>query len=336
MLAAFVTGREKVEVREAPVPSPGPGEVMLRVRVCGICGSDLHFYHGQLPAAHNVPVGHEFSGEVARLGDGVSGFTEGQRVVAEPVGRCGECVYCRTGRYHLCPGRTLLGTFVPGGMAEYVCVPAAAVYPLPDDLDLEVGALAEPLAVAVHGLHIVDLKIGERVLVMGSGAIGLLTIMAARAAGAGQVVATYRHEHQGQAALAAGADRILKDDQAGELGSDAIDVAVETVGGGAPTLTQATGIVRAGGRVSLLGVFTQPVPFNALAVALREVSIVGGITYCRPGQQSDFDVALSILRADPERARAIITHHFPLAEAASAFATAADKKSGSLKVHVAP
>ncbi len=334
MTAAFCAGKEKIEVRETAVPAPAAGEALLRVRACGICGSDLHFYHGHLPAMPNVSPGHEFAGEIAQLGEGVSGFEVGQRVVVEPVKSCRECAYCRTGQYQICSRRVLLGTFAPGGLADYVCVPAYTLYPLPDSLDFELGALVEPLAVAVHGLHSVDLSMGERVLVLGSGTIGLLSVLAARAAGAGDVIATYRHEHQGQAALACGASRVLKADDIGGLEKERIDVVVETVGGGAPTLAQALGIARPGGRVSVLGLFTQPVQINALALMLNEVRIVGGITYCRPGQHSDFDVSLRILQSEPERARAIITHRFPLEGAAEAFATAADKSSGSLKVQV--
>jgi 2-desacetyl-2-hydroxyethyl bacteriochlorophyllide A dehydrogenase len=332
MTAAFLTGKESIEVRETDVPSPGPGEVLVRVRACGICGTDLHYYHGAFPSLPSVPPGHEYAGEIAELGEGVSGFEAGQRVAVEPLRNCRECVSCRTGNYHLCSKRVLGGAMAPGALAEYVTVPAYGLYPLPDGLDFELGALAEPLAVAVHGLHIVGLGMGERVLVMGSGTIGLLSIIAARAAGAGEVVATYRHEHQGEAALAVGAARIVKADEVG--GEKGFDVVIETIGGNAPTLGQALGTVRSGGRISVLGVFTQATEMNALMLILKEVSIVGGITYCRPGRHSDFDVALRILQSDPEQARAVITHRFPLAEAGRAFATAADKSSGSLKVQV--
>src|SRR5439155_10870520 len=108
---------------------------------------------------------------------------EGQRVVVEPIRRCQECAFCRTGRYHLCPKHMLLGTFAPGGLAEYVSVPAYTLYPLPDHLDFELGALVEPMAVAVHGVHLVILAVGERVLVLGSGTIGLFSVIAAKAAG---------------------------------------------------------------------------------------------------------------------------------------------------------
>ncbi|HET8944255.1 MAG TPA: zinc-binding dehydrogenase, partial [Dehalococcoidia bacterium] len=302
----------------------------------GICGTDLHFYNGQLPSMATVSPGHEFCGEVAEVGEGVTGFAAGDRVVVEPIRSCRECAYCRTGQYQICPKHVLLGTFIPGGLAEYVCVPSYALYALPDELDWELGALVEPLAVGVHGLHIAEVAMGERVLVMGSGAIGVLSVLAAKAAGAGEVIATYRHEHQGQAALAAGADRILKDGETAGLEKEGIDVVVETVGGTAPTLAQALGIVRPGGRISVLGLFTQPVQLNALGLMLKEVKMSGGLTYCRPGQHSDFDTALSILRAHPDKARAIISHRFKLADAAQAFATAADKSTGAIKVQVSP
>ena len=331
--AAFCTAKKTIEVRETDDPQPGPGEVLVRVRQCGICGTDLHFYNGHLPPSP-ASLGHEFTGEVAALGEGVEGFAEGDRVAVEPIGACQTCSYCRSGHYNLCRARVLLGAYHPGGLAEYIAVPAYALYALPDKIDFETGALAEPLAVCVHGLHLVGLEAGERVLVLGSGTIGLFSVLAARQFGASEVIATYRHDHQGEAAEALGATRILKDSELASLKRGSVDVVVETVGGSAPTLGQGLGLVRSGGRVSVLGLFTQPVQLDALSLMRNEITVTGGITYCRPGQQSDFDVALGIIAADPERVRRVITHRFPLDDAGSAFATAADKKQGSLKVHI--
>jgi L-iditol 2-dehydrogenase len=334
MLAAYSGGKGKIEVREAPVPSPGPGEVLLRVRACGICGSDLHFYRGELPMPPTVSPGHEFAGEVVEVGDGVEGFGPGRRVVAEPLRVCRRCSHCRTGNHQLCPRRVLLGTFAPGGLAEYVCVPDYTLYPLPDALDFELGALVEPLAVVVHGLHLVDLAFGDRVAILGCGTIGVMTALAARALGAAEIAVTYRYEHQARAALAAGATRAVPANDVSSLSTEKPDVVVETVGGHADTLGQAVGLVRPGGRVSILGLFTGPVQVNALAMMLNEVRTAGAITYCRSRRLTDFEAALRIIEADPERARGIITHRFPLSDAAEAFATAADKSSGSLKVQV--
>ena len=336
MLAAFSGGKGKIEVKDTPVPAPGAGELLLRVRACGICGSDLHFYRGELPALPTMSLGHEFAGEVTEVGAGVQGIASGQRVVVEPWRTCRECSYCRTGSYHLCPKRVLLGTFAPGGLAEYVTVPDYTLYSLPDALDYELAALVEPLAVAVHGLHLVDLSLGERVVILGSGSIGVMAALAARALGAAEVIVTYRYEHQAKAALAAGATRAVQAEEAAGLVSEKPDVVVETVGGRADTFNQAIGLVRLGGRVSVLGLFTGSVQVNALTLMLNEVRATGGITYCRRGRHSDFDVALRMIEADPERARGVISHRFPLGEADEAFRTAADKSTASLKVQVHP
>ena len=331
--AAFCTAKETMEVRQTDDPTPGPGEVLLRVRQCGICGTDLHFYHGDLPQSP-TSLGHEFSGEIAAVGEGVTRFSAGDRVAVEPVRSCRVCDYCRSGRYHLCKSRILIGSYYNGALADYIAVPEYALYTLPDTVDFEVGALTEPLAVAVHGVHIVGLKARERVLVLGSGTIGLFSVLVARHFGASEIIATYRHEQQGRAALAMGATSIVHDGETDGIKKFRMDVVVETIGGRQPTLTQALNLVRYGGRVSVLGLFTQPVQVDALSLMRNEITVAGGITYCRPGLQSDFDVALGILAADPERARRIITHRFALEDAPDAFATAADKSSGSLKVHI--
>ena len=336
MLAAFSGGREKIEVRETPVPAPGPGDVLVRVHACGVCGSDLHFYRGEFPIPPAVSPGHEFAGEVAEVGEGVREFAPGRRVVVEPLRTCRECDYCRAGDYQLCPKRVLVGTFASGGLAEYVAIPAYTLYPLPDGLEFELAALAEPLAVVVHGLHLVDLAYGDRVVVLGCGTIGVMAALAARALGAAEITVTYRHEHQARAALAAGATRVVPADGVSSLSGEKPDVVVETVGGHAETLGQAVGLVRPGGWVSILGMFTGPAQVNALTMMLNEVRTAGAIMYCRSRRLTDFETALSLIEADPERARGVITHRFPLAEADQAFRTAADKSTASIKVQVHP
>src|SRR3990172_2663247 len=271
MLAAFSGGKEKMEVRDTPVPLPGPGEVLLRVRVCGICGSDLHVYRGELPLPPTISLGHEFAGEVVETGEGVGGVSPGRRVLVEPLRTCRRCSYCRTGDYQLCPKRVLLGTFASGGLAAYVCVPDYSLYPLPDALDFELGALVEPLAVVVHALHLVDLAFGDRVVVLGCGTIGVMAALAARALGAAEIVVTYRYEHQARAALAAGATRAVPADDVSSLSTEKPDVVVEAVGGDAETLGQAGGLGRPGPPLSLLRLFTPPAQGNAPTMMLNEV-----------------------------------------------------------------
>ena len=340
MQAAVVTGPQRFEVQEIERPEVQSGYVLVRVRNCGICGSDLHFYRGDFPAAPGLRLGHEIAGEVAAVGDGAGGLSPGQLVAIEPLIVCRECDLCRTGRYNLCPERKFLGMMAPGGFAEYIHVPAYTVHPLPDGVDTEVGALVEPLAVAVHGLRQAGLAFGERVAIIGSGTIGLMALIAARALGASDVFTTARHAHQAEAARALGAAAAVEaDGEAIEKLTAAFDgrppdVVVETVGGSGETLDQAIAVAARGGRVSILGLFTEPVSFNATAAVMKEVTLYGGITYGRPGARSDFEVALEIATRYIEDLRRVITHRVELADIERGFATAADKAQGSIKVTV--
>jgi 2-desacetyl-2-hydroxyethyl bacteriochlorophyllide A dehydrogenase len=339
MRAAYCTQPGGFEVREVERPAPVDGEALVKVRACGICGSDLHFFQGNFPPPAICP-GHEISGEVVEVG-GVSHLRRGDRVAVEPLVVCRECAYCRTGDYQLCPQMRLVGTVADGGFAEYIRMPSYALYPLPAAVDVEVGALAEPLAVAVHGARLANLRLGDRVLVLGAGTIGLLSVAAAKAAGAGEVWITARHPQQRAAAESLGAARVFMGPQGGgELSAAAeerpIDVVIETVGGTADTLDEAVLVVRPGGTISVLGVFTTTPALNALLVVLREIRIVGSLTYGRPGPRADFDVALQLLAAQPETFRQLITHRFPLGEITRGFETAADKRSGSIKVAIRP
>jgi (R,R)-butanediol dehydrogenase/meso-butanediol dehydrogenase/diacetyl reductase len=340
MKAAVVAGPKQFEIVEEPVPEPGAGRVLVRVRNCGICGSDLHFYRGDFPTPPRLRMGHEISGEVAALGEGVGNVSVGQPVAIEPVEVCRLCNYCLTGREQLCPERKFLGTMLPGAFAEYIDVPAYIVHPLPEGVDFDAGALVEPLAVTVHGLRQVGLEFGERVLVLGSGTIGLMAQLAARALGASEVFATARYPHQAEMARALGATYVA---QAGEnavtellgaFGGRQPDVVVETVGGHADTINEAITLARSGGRVSILGIFSQAPSVNATLAVLKEVALVGGIVYGHTGGRSDFGVALEIARRHADEMRKVITHRVKLDEIARGFATAADKSQRSIKVTV--
>ncbi len=340
MRAAVVTGPQRFEVQKVEMPEAQAGHVLVRVRNCGICGSDLHFYRGEFPAAPGLRLGHEIAGEVAAVGEGVGGLSPGQLVAIEPLIVCRECDLCRTGRYNLCPKREFLGMMTPGGFAEYIHVPAYTVYPLPDGVDTEVGALVEPLAVTVHGLRQAGLVFGERVAILGSGTIGLMALIAARALGASDVFITARHEHQADAARALGAAQVVEaNGEAMEKLSAAFDgrrpdVVVEAVGGSGETLDQAIVLAARGGRVSILGLFTGPASVNATAAVMKEVTLLGSSTYGRPGPRSDFEVALEIAAQHIEDLRRVITHRVVLADIERGFATAADKTQGSIKVTV--
>jgi 2-desacetyl-2-hydroxyethyl bacteriochlorophyllide A dehydrogenase len=340
MIAAFCTAPGQFELRDVPTPTPGAGDAIVRIRRCGICGSDLHFYHGTLPPPPVCP-GHEISGEIAEVGAGVTSVKAGDRVAVEPLIVCGECVFCRTGDYQLCPLFQVAGNSVDGGFAEYMRMPAYAIFRLPHEVDYEVGALTEPLAVTVHAARLAPVRLGDRALILGAGTIGLLAVAAAKAAGAGDVWITARHLHQAEAARLLGASRIfLGTTGQSELQTAAhenpIDVVIETVGGTADTLNDAVHFVRRGGTVVVLGIFGSSPALSALVLVVKEVRLVGSMTYGRSGTRADFDIALDLLADAPERFRQLVTHRFPLNLVGHAFDVASDKSSGSIKVAIEP
>jgi 2-desacetyl-2-hydroxyethyl bacteriochlorophyllide A dehydrogenase len=341
MHAAVARGPRRIEVDRMPVPDPGPGEVRVRIGACGICGSDLHLLEAGGLRPGLVP-GHEMMGVVDALGPGVSGLEAGARVAVEPFRTCGACPACRAGRGNLCPDGRLLGVHAPGGLAEYAVAPAERLFAVPEDLPAPVAALAEPLAVSVHGLRRAAFSSGQRVLVLGAGAVGLLTVLAARALGAGEVWVSARHPHQARAAEAAGANRVLGEAEATpetlrSLGrSREVDVVVETVGGRADTLAAAGAAIRPGGTVSVLGLFLEPVSLDTIPLLMKEATLAWSYCYEHGDGGADFADAVSILDARREAAGRLVTHTVPLAEAPRAFSLAADRKAGAIKVSILP
>jgi 2-desacetyl-2-hydroxyethyl bacteriochlorophyllide A dehydrogenase len=341
MRAAHCPAPGQILVRDVPAPVVGADEVVVALRACGICGSDLHWYLGHSTPPAVCP-GHEMVGEVAECGEGVRGVREGDRVAIEPMAVCGRCRECRAGTPQLCARLRILGMHRDGGLAERVLVPAASLFPLPDGLDWSLAALAEPTAVAVHAARLAGIAPGHRVLVLGAGSVGLLCTLAARAAGAAEVWATARYPRQATLATALGAQRVFAADAAADVERHALaaqqpfDVVLETVGGTAATLTDAIACVRPAGVVVMLGVFTAPPPLPATQLLVKEARLVGAMMYDRRGVPVDFAAALTLLAAAREQVAPLVTHQFGLNEAPSAFAAAADKRAGAVKVLVAP
>jgi 2-desacetyl-2-hydroxyethyl bacteriochlorophyllide A dehydrogenase len=340
MQAAFCPAPGRLELRHVAPPDPAAGEVVLRVRACGICGSDLHWFAGGARPPAVCP-GHELAGEVVACGAGVSAAAAGARVTAEPMATCGRCRWCRGGQMQLCRQLAIAGMHRPGGFAEHIALPAAMLHPLPDALDWPLAAMSEPTAVAVHAVRLAAIGAGQRVLILGAGAIGILAVAAARAAGA-EVWITARHAHQAAAAQRLGAARVFATDAAATAERQAlceaqdVDAVLETVGGVADTLGDAVRCVRPGGTVVMLGVFTAPPPLPATRLLMKEVRLVGAMMYDRTGPRSDFATAIALLAARCAELAPLVTHTFPLAAIQDAFATAADKRSGAIKVSVLP
>lgn len=341
MRAASLQGPGRIAVEQRARPEPGPGEVRVRVQACGICGSDLHFFHrGALPPG-SVP-GHEIAGIVDAVGGGVHDVEPGAPVAVEPLHSCGRCRWCRAGHHAICPEGQIHGVHRPGGLAEFVTVDAHRVFPVPPDLPPVVAALTEPMAVAVHGLARSGLAPGQRLLVLGAGTIGLLTVAAATAAGAGEVWVTARHAHQAEQARALGAGHVLTGADASPgalaaLGREVpLDVVVETVGGSATTLADAARAVAPGGTVCVLGLFFGDVALPALDLMVKENAVVWSNCYGRAGSGPDFARAVELVAAHRDRLGDLVTHSVALDDVARGFALASDKASGAVKVSVLP
>lgn len=312
---------------------PGPladGAVRLRVSACGICGTDLHLYRRELPAPPGGVPGHEIVGTPIQGGD----FADGLYAV-EPIQRCGACALCAAGRPHLCPQGRLLGIALPGGLAELVDVPAYTLHPVDASVSPRVAALAEPLAVCVRAVNLAELTLSSRVLVLGGGTIGLLSALLARDRAA-QVAITVRHAHQRALAESFGIRALGEDEVALWALDREPDVIIETVGGGADTLLQATRLCRRAGRVVVVGVFSGGQPIDALGLVLKELSLVGSNTYGNDRRGSEFRSAVDLLPRYRAELEALQTHTVPLREVDRGFAVAADKKSGAVKVVVTP
>lgn len=191
MKAAVFFKKNDLRIEELPVPSPGQDEVLLRVRACGICGTDLHIFHGDEGAAETPPgtvLGHEFSGEIAALGANAAEWRVGDRVCVDPNKLCGACGPCRAGLGHFCEHIVGIGTTVNGGFAEYCRVPVSQLFRIPDGVSFEAAALTEPTACCLHGIDLCGIRHGDTVLVIGGGPIGMLMLQLAKLSGAGKLI----------------------------------------------------------------------------------------------------------------------------------------------------
>jgi threonine dehydrogenase-like Zn-dependent dehydrogenase len=356
MRAALFYGGTDIRVEELPTPEPGPGEVLIRVRSAGICGSDLHRYRGANPwrSETEVPAqgrqdGHELAGDVAAIGTGVSGLSIGQRVGIEPehlIG-CGRCSYCRRGDTHLCPERGLHHgkQHSSHGFSQYDVCLARNVHLLPDKVSTDAAAILDCYACAVHAVHRVQILPYMNVVILGTGAIGMTLGQVVRASGARRVIMVGTRDEPLALARHAGA----ADEGIANSGNDPVqmvlertggqgaDVVFETVGGNAPTLAQAIGMARPGGVICILGVFTTDPELDTRLAYRKELTITWGNSYSSWNGISEYAIALDLLASGRVASEPLITHHYPLDQIGEAFVAAADKKtSKAVKVLVHP
>ena len=312
MRAALYEGARTFKTATAAVPTPGPGETLLRVRRVGICGTDLHIFQGHLD--HRVPrggvIGHETFAEVAETSaDGL--FRAGERVVVEPLSVCGACRACRMGASYLCYGLKVLGVDLPGGMREYWAAPTARLLRVPDSLDDDAASLIEPLAVATHDVRRAEVKAGDAVMVFGGGPIGALIAMVCRQRGARVMVAEINPfrlgilRSLGLETLDAGTDPVaFAHDWTDGTG---VDVAFEVTGNPA-AVRAVTDVVRVWGTVSIVAIHAEPMPVNLYQMFARELTMHGSRLYAR----GDWEEAIRLAAAGSVSLAPLVSRRIPL------------------------
>jgi L-iditol 2-dehydrogenase len=341
MNALVLEERMRLALRQAPDPRPGTGEVLVRIRACGICGSDVHGMDGS--TGRRIPpiiMGHEASGIIQAVGAEVVGWAPGDRVTFDSTIYCGECWYCARGRINLCDRRRVLGVSCAdyrqdGAFAEYVAVPSRILYRLPEGLSFERAAMVEALSVALHAVRITPVGPGDTAVVVGAGMIGLLAVQALRSAGC-TVVAIDVEEGRCEKARLLGADRALLagPDATREVrsmtGGRGADAAFEVVGSSA-ALATALASLRKGGSLTLVGNLAPVVDLGLQAAVTGEITIRGSCASCW-----EYPACLSMIARNTVNVDALISAVAPLAEGPRWFKRLYEKEKGLMKVILVP
>lgn len=321
MRAAQYRGEHRITVDEVDAAEPGAGQVQIAVAYTGICGTDLHVLHGSMDSRVTTPqsIGHEMSGTIAAVGEGVDGIAVGDQVTVMPLDACGECPACRAGNGHVCQRLNFVGIDSPGSLQERWNVDASLVVPLPASLSLRHAALVEPLAVACHDVARGRVAAGEHVVVVGGGPIGQLIALVARATGA-HVLVVEPNEERRALAERLGADTLdpigadvpaIVDERTGGAGADV----VFEVAGVAATALSSPHLARVRGRVVMVAIHAQPVPIDLHRVFWRELELIGARVY----ERADFERAVDLLASGQVPADELITRVVPLEETQDAF-----------------
>ena len=337
MKASRFLGNKTFAVADLPTPHAGPGELVLRNQVCGVCGTDVHIYHGEPGSADvNPPVvlGHEYSGEVVEVGEGVTDFAVGDHVTVDPNIYCGHCAYCQNGKKQLCPSMEAIGVTRDGGFAQYSRIPASQAFKLEPTVPWEAAAMAEPLACCLHGIDLAGIQVGDKVCVVGGGAIGLLMVQLAKLSGASQIVLSEPNEKRRQVGLQLGANAALDPTR-----PDAQEAFAQVLDGGANVVIECVGNVPAvksafqfagkGATVLLFSVPKVDATFDLplFDVYKKELTIKG--SFVNPDTHAR---AVALINSGKVDFGPIITHRFPLDQLPEAIAM--QMSDASIKVVV--
>jgi D-arabinitol dehydrogenase (NADP+) len=307
MKALTIHRPNEASVTEADVPPLGSDGVLVRVAACGICGTDIHILRGKYLGAYPIVPGHEFAGEVAAVGPGVTRFQVGARVAVEPNVPCDNCSACLSNRQNFCLNWQAVGVTRPGGMAEYVVVPEKAVFDI-GSLSYDEGAFVEPLSCVVHGIERAEVRLTDRVALLGAGPIGLLLLQVAQHRGAAAVTVVERQPTRAELAKKLGAQHCTQD--IGDLGLSAYDVVIDATG--APSvMAETVALARKGGTVMLFGVPPRgaPLTLDAFAIFEKGLTIRSSFTSLRNSYQ-----AVELLASGAVQVQELISHRLPLAQ----------------------
>ena len=343
MKALLLKQYMELELTDLPRPEPGPNDVLVRVRACGICGSDVHGLDGS--TGRRIPplvMGHEAAGVIAEAGRNVKDWKPGDRVTFDSTVSCGHCHFCRRGEINLCDNRQVLGVSCGdyrrnGAFAEFVSVPQNILYRLPDSLPFEHAAMIEAVSIAVHAVNLTPKSLGDTAVVVGSGMIGQLTVQAAKAGGFGRVFAVDIDDAKLEMARKLGADETFNSkncDAAAEIAARTdgrgADAALEAVGATDPIKT-AIACVRKGGAVTLIGNISPKIELPLQPVVTRQIRLQGSCA-----SSGEYPACIELLSSGAIRVDSMISARSPLEDAASWFNRLYHHEPNLMKVIVQP
>ncbi len=343
MKGMLLSAYKQLDVVDMPLPQPAEDELLIRIKACGICGSDVHGYDGstgrRLPP---IVMGHEAAGVVESVGSAVSNFRPGDRVTFDSTVYCGKCFFCKRGDVNLCDNREVIGVSTPGfrrmgAFAEFVTVPARIAYKLPDNMPFEHAAMIEAVSVAVHAVSLTPIELEDTVVVVGAGMIGLLVLQAARLAGAGQVIVLDLDDTRLELARNLGATHTIN-----SSGTDVISQVLDlTAGRGAEAAIECVGAtipvklaldsVRKGGAVTLVGNVAPTIEFGLQSVVTRQIRVQGSCA-----SSGEYPACISLISRGAIRVDQLISAVAPLEDGPSWFHRLYEREPGLLKVVLEP
>ena len=333
MKAAYYQGNKSFSIADYTPQSLDVGEVRIKVSYCGICGTDIHIYRGHMSERINPPqvIGHEMSGIITEIGDGVDGFQIGDSVVVRPLDPCNHCPACKAGHHHICQNLNFIGIDSPGAFQSYWNVSAQVLHKLPQDIDMKIAALIEPLAVACHDVRLGQIRLGETVIVIGGGPIGMLVALVAKSKGASVTLAEV-NPFRLDLAKNLGITAINPVEE--NLEQHVIDItdgagadAVFEVSGSKPGIEVSTELCRTRGRIIVVAIFPEPQPVDLFKFFWREIRMLGVRVY----EPEDYEEAIVLANSNRMPLEKLITSVQPLEALSDAFQSL-DTTPNNLKI----